>query len=106
MTVENQLVADMVAERIIDVLEVIKVDDRTPPPSQAAFTRTSPIRLLQPFAEINTIGQAAHRIVQGEMTQFPLAVSASAAMACGGTTRMAHDQGAEKQRKAERSQLR
>jgi hypothetical protein len=61
----------MVAERVVDVLEVIEID------VEHRRRRTAVAHLgdhgLEPFAEIDAVGQSADRIVQGEMAQLRLA---------------------------------
>ncbi len=62
----------MVAERVVDVLEVIEIDIEHRR-GQAAGADVAD-RLFEPLAEIDAVGQAADRIVQREVAQFPLAV--------------------------------
>ena len=86
---ENEFVADMMAERIVDVLEMVEVDEedrrgRTAAPHFAD-------QPLQALAEIDAVGQAADRIVQGEMPQPRLAGGNRLRSA----PRVAHDQAAE-----------
>ena len=69
--VENELVADVMAERVVDVLEVIEID------IEHGGRRAAGAHIgddaFEPVAEIDAVGQAADRIVQREMTQLPLA---------------------------------
>ena len=69
--VENELVADVMAERIVDVLEVIEID------VEHGRRRAAGAHVVdhgfEPLAEIDAVGQAADRIVQGEMAQLPFA---------------------------------
>ena len=69
--VEDELVADMVAERVVDVLEVIEVDIEHRRRKAAAAHLDD--GLFEPLAEIDAVGQAADRIVQRQMAQLPLA---------------------------------
>ena len=93
---ENELVADMVAERIVDVLEVIEVDEEHGGggPAAAHFADQS----FQPFAEIDAVGQPADRIVQGEMAQLRFAGGDR----LRGAARVAQDQAAEQGETADR----
>ena len=87
--VENELVADMVAERVVDVLEVIEID------VEHRRRRTAAAHLadhgFEPFAEIDAVWQAADRIVQGEVAQPRLAGSDRLRR----SPRMAHHQAGE-----------
>ena len=67
----DQLVADRMAERVVDILEVIEVDieDRGRRASASHFGD----RHLEPFAEEDAVGQPAQRVVQREMAQPGLA---------------------------------
>ena len=69
--VEDELVADVMAERVVDVLEVIEVDveHRRGRAAGAHFVDHG----FEPLAEIDAVGQAADRIVQGEMAQLRFA---------------------------------
>ena len=69
--VEDELVADVMAERIVDVLEVVEIDveHRGGEPAAAHIID----RLLEALAEKYAVGQAADRIVQGQMAQLSLA---------------------------------
>ena len=89
----DQLVADRVAERVVDVLEVIEIDveDRRGRRALAYLLD----RGLEPLAEEDAIGQAAERIVQGEMPQPVLAGRDGG----GGAAHVAQDE-AGKQREA------
>src|SRR6476620_4680981 len=93
---ENELVADMVAERVVDVLEVIEVDEEHGGggPAAAHFADQS----FQPFAEIDAVGQPADRIVQGEMAQLRFAGGDRLRSAAG----VAQDQAAEQSETANR----
>src|SRR5208283_3919704 len=68
---KNELVADMVAERIVDILEVIEID------VEHGRRRAAVTDLvdhgLQSFTEIDAVGQAADRIVQSEAPQLRFA---------------------------------
>ena len=68
---EDQLVADVMAERVVDVLEVIEVDVEHGG-SLAAGAHVVD-HGFEPLAEIDAVGQAADRIVQGEMAQLRFA---------------------------------
>ena len=69
--VEDELVADVMAERVVDVLEVVEVDvEHRGGESAAAHIIDG---LLEALAEIDAVGQAADRIVQRQMAQLPLA---------------------------------
>ena len=63
----DQLVADRMAERIVDVLEMVEID------VEHGRGRTALAHLLdhrlEPLAEKDAVGQPAERIVQGEMPQ-------------------------------------
>ncbi len=65
--VADQLVADRMAERVVDVLEMVEVD------VEHRGRRGAGAHLLdhrfQPLAEEDAVGQAAERIVHGEMAQ-------------------------------------
>ena len=69
--VEDELVADVMAERVVDVLEVIEVD------VEHRRGRAAGAHVVdhgfEPLAEIDAVGQAADRIVQGEMAQLQFA---------------------------------
>ena len=69
--VEDELVADVMAERVVDVLEVIEVD------VEHGRGRAAGAHVVdhgfEPLAEIDAVGQAADRIVQGEMAQLRFA---------------------------------
>ena len=87
--VENELVADMVAERVVDVLEMIEID------VEHRRGRTAAAHLadhgFEPLAEIDAVGQAADRVMQREVAEPRLT---------GGdrlrrSPRMAHDQAGE-----------
>ena len=69
--VEDELVADVMAERVVDVLEVIEVD------VEHRRGRAAGAHVVdhgfEPLAEIDAVGQAADRIVQGEMAQLRFA---------------------------------
>ena len=87
--VADQLVADMVAERVVDVLEMIEID------IEHRGRRGAVAHLLdhrfQPLAEENAVGQAAKRIVHGEMAQPRFARGD-----CGrGTAHVAQHEGGE-----------
>ena len=86
----------MVAERIVDVLEVIEVDEEHGGggPAAAHFADQS----FQPFAEIDAVGQPADRIVQGEMAQLRFAGGDRLRGAAG----VAQDQAAEQSETANR----
>ena len=61
----------MVAERIVDILEVIEIDVKH---SRRRAAVTDPVdHGLQSFTEIDAVGQPADRIVQGEVPQLRLA---------------------------------
>ena len=92
--VEDQLVADVVAERVVDVLEMIEIDVEHGRRGAAAAHLAD--RLFEPLAEIDAVGQAAHRIVQRQMPQLPLAGGDGG----GGAPHVAHHQGDE-QREAD-----
>ncbi len=63
----DQFVADRMAERVVDVLEMVEID------IEHGGRRRAGAHLfdhrLQPLAEENAVGQAAERIVHGEMAQ-------------------------------------
>ena len=65
--VADQLVADVMAERVVDVLEVVEVD------VEHGRRRGAVAHLVdhrfQPFAEEDAVGQAAQRVVHGQMPQ-------------------------------------
>ena len=69
--VEDELVADVMAERVVDVLEVIEVD------VEHRGGRAAGAHVVdhgfEPLAEIDAVGQAADRIVQREMAQLRFA---------------------------------
>ncbi len=69
--VENELVADVMAERVVDVLEVIEID------VEHGRRRAAGAHVVdhgfEPLAEIDAVGQAAHRIVQRQMAQLRFA---------------------------------
>ena len=65
--VADQLVADMMAERIVDVLEVVEVDVEHRGGCGAVAHLLD--HRFQPLAEKDAVGQAAQRIVHGEMAQ-------------------------------------
>ena len=60
--VENELVTDMVAERIVDVLEMIEIDVEYGR-SRAAIAHFGN-GTFQPFRKVNPVRQSADRIVQ------------------------------------------
>ena len=66
--VEDELVADVMAERVVDVLEVIEID------VEHRGSRAAGAHVVdhgfEPLAEIDAVGQAAYRIVQSEMAQL------------------------------------
>jgi hypothetical protein len=66
----DQLVAEMVAERVVDVLEMIEVD------AEDGGGRAAPLHVgnhpLQALAEIRAVGQARQCVVQGEMPELIL----------------------------------
>src|SRR6476620_11594064 len=86
---ENELVADMVAERVVDVLEVIEVDEEYGGGGPAAAHFAD--QLLHPLAEIDAVGQSADRIVQRKVAQLRLAGGDR----LGGAPRVAHHQAGE-----------
>ena len=59
----------VVAERVVDVLEVVEVDveHRRRRPAVPHLRDGA----LEPFAEVDAVRQPAERIVQGEMAQLP-----------------------------------
>ena len=65
--VADQLVADRMAERVVDVLEVVEID------IEHRGRRGARAHLLdhrfEPLAEEDAVGQAAQRIVDGQMAQ-------------------------------------
>ena len=63
----DQFVADRMAERVVDVLEVVEVDVEHGR-RRAALAHVGDHR-FEPLAEEDAVGQAAQRIVQGEMAQ-------------------------------------
>ena len=69
--VEDELVADVMAERVVDVLEVIEVD------VEHRRRRAAGAHIVdhgfEPLAEIDAVGQAADRIVQRQMAQLRFA---------------------------------
>ena len=67
----DQLVADRVPERVVDILEVIEIDIEYRG-RRGALLHALDDR-LQPFAEENAVRQPAKRIVEGEMPQPGLA---------------------------------
>ena len=69
--VEDERVADVVAERIVDVLEVIEIDVEHRRREAAGAHVVD--GLLEPLGEVDAVGQAGNRVVQGEVTQLPLA---------------------------------
>ena len=69
--VADELVADRVAERVVDVLEMIEIDVEDGR-RRAALAHLLD-RRFEPLAEIDAVGQAAERIVHGEVAQPRLA---------------------------------
>ena len=67
----DQFVADRMAERVVDVLEVVEVDVEHGR-RRAALAHVRDHR-LQPLAEEDAVGQAAQRIVQRKVAQPRLA---------------------------------
>ena len=65
--VADQLVADRMAERVVDVLEMVEVDIEHRGRRGAGAHLVD--HRLQPFAEEDAVGQAAERVVHGEMAQ-------------------------------------
>ena len=65
--IADKLVADMMAERIVHVFEVIEVDVEHGRRRGAAANFLN--HRFQPFTEEDAVGKAAERIVHGEMTQ-------------------------------------
>jgi hypothetical protein len=70
--VENELVADMVAERIVDVLEMIEIDIEHGG-SRSAIAHFGN-GAFQPLRKVNPVRQSADGIVQRKVAQLPLAV--------------------------------
>jgi hypothetical protein len=66
----QQFVANPVAKRVIDLLELVKVDEqhRQPLAMPAVFAQA----LLQPFDEAAAVGQPGQRIVVGQIIEFAL----------------------------------
>ena len=67
----DQLIADRVSERVVDVLEVIEIDVEYRGRRRTVLDALD--YRLQPFAEEDPVGQAAQRIVEGQMAQPGLA---------------------------------
>ncbi len=65
--VADQLVADVMAERVVDVLEVIEVDIEHGGGRRARAHLLD--HRLQPLAEEDAVGQSAQRVVHGEVAQ-------------------------------------
>ena len=65
--VADQFVADRMAERVVDVLEMVEVDIEHRGRRRAGAHLVD--HRLQPLAEEDAVGQAAERIVHGEMAQ-------------------------------------
>ena len=65
--VADQLVADRVSERVVDVLEVVEVDIEHRGRRRAGLHLVD--HRFQPLAEEDAVGQAAERIVHGQMAQ-------------------------------------
>ena len=65
--VADQFVADRMAERVVDVLEMVEVDIEHRGRRRAGAHLFD--HRLQPLAEENAVGQAAERIVHGKMAQ-------------------------------------
>src|SRR5262245_23766857 len=92
----NELVAGRVAERVVDVLEVIEVDIEYGRGGAAlAHPRD---RLFQPLAEEDPVGQAAQRIVQRQVTQSRFAGGDGGRRAA----HVAQDEGGEQREARER----
>ncbi len=89
----DQFVADVMAERVVDVLEVVEVDIEHRGGAAAGADLFD--HRLQPLAEIDAVGQAAQRVVHGEMTQAAFAGGDGR----GGAAHIAQHEGG-KQRKA------
>ena len=65
--VADQFVADRMAERVVDVLEMVEIDIEHRGRRRAGAHLVD--HRLQPLAEEDAVGQAAERIVHGEMAQ-------------------------------------
>ena len=96
VTLEDQLVADVMAERVVDVLEMIEVDVEHGRGLAAGAHVVD--HGFEPLAEIDAVGQAAHRIVQGEMAQLRFA----GPDLFGGAPHVAQDEADEEGEAAER----
>ena len=66
----DQQVADVVAEAVVDVLEVVQIDAQQR--AAAAFTFGAGQRLLDALAQQQAVGQAGERVVVGEEVQLVL----------------------------------
>src|SRR6185437_8635411 len=94
--VEDELVADRVAERVVDVLEVVEIDVE----HRGRWTAAAHFgdHGFQPLAEIDAVRQAAERIVHGEMAQLRFAVG----QRFGGAAHVSDHQGDEQGEAGER----
>ena len=94
--VADQLVADVVAERVVDVLEMVEVDveHRGRRGAGAHFVD----HRFQPLAEENAVGQAAERIVHRKMPQPRFAGGDGG----GGAAHVAQHEGGEQREAGER----
>src|SRR6516225_6591632 len=83
--IENELITDMVAERIVDVLEMIEIDVEYGR-SRAAIAHFGN-GAFRPLRKVNPVRQSTDRIVQRKVAQLPLAVGNRG----GRAPHMAHD---------------
>nr|WP_239002945.1 hypothetical protein [Rhodovastum atsumiense] len=67
----QQRVAHRMAERVVDFLEAVEVDQ-----ADGAAPATTRQRLVQPLAEQHPVGQAGQRVVVGEMRDMGIGLAA------------------------------
>ena len=93
----DELIADRVAERVVDILEMVEID------VEHGRGRAALPHLLdhglESLAEEDAIGQPAKRIVQGEMTQPRFAGGDR----CGRAPHMAEDESGKQRKAGERN---
>ena len=69
--IDDELIADMVAERVVDVLEMIKINVKHRGGWAAIVNLGN--SAFEPLSEINAVGQSAKGIAQRKFAQLPLA---------------------------------
>ena len=95
--VADQLVADRMAERVVDVLEVVEVDVEYR--GRRGAVRDFLDHRLQPLAEKDAVGQPAQRVVHGQMAQPRFAGGDRH----GGAAHVAQHEGGEQREAGERN---